>query len=359
MIAAYVSGHGFGHSTRVGEVLREVRARDARIPITVICSAKTEQLYRRAVPGRLDFRAEDCDVGLAQRSALVIDEEGTVAAWRRFRATYDDRVAREASWLRETGAKVVLGDIPPLAFDAAADAGAPSLGLANFSWDWIYRHLAGRQPALEEAAGHAARAYARCGLLLELPFAGDLSAFPKRERIPLVARRPRADRTEARRRFGLHGTVVLWSFGGLGLPGFDPSVLARTPSVTFVVEEAPRAVPPNVRVIGAEDLRAAGLEYVDLVTAADAVATKPGYGIVSDAIAAGARMIYTDRGDFPEYPIMVREMQQWLPAEYLTNEELLNGRLEAAIEKVLAKPMPPRPDIDGARTAADRILAVV
>lgn len=32
MIAAYVSGHGFGHSTRVAEVLRALRARAPRVP---------------------------------------------------------------------------------------------------------------------------------------------------------------------------------------------------------------------------------------------------------------------------------------------------------------------------------------
>lgn len=357
MIAAYVSGHGFGHSTRTAEVLREVRSRDASVPLTVVCSAKTEHLHRRAVPERLGFRAEDCDVGLAQKSALVIDEAGTVDAWRRFHGGYADRVAREARWLRESGARVVLGDIPPLAFDAAADAGVPSIALANFSWDWIYRHLAARNPGLHEAADHAARAYSRGGLLLELPFAGDLSAFPRRERIPLVARRPGVGRAETRRRLGLDGTVLLWSFGGLGLPGFDPRVLAGTPGVTFVVSDAAPALPGNVRLVAARDMDAARIEYVDLVAAADVVVTKPGYGIVSDAIAARTRMLYTDRGDFPEYPIMVREMGEWLPAEHVTNDQLLAGRLADPIERLLGKPMPGPPRIDGAAKAAERVLA--
>ena len=357
MLVTYVSGHGFGHSTRTAEVLREIRAREKTAPITVVCSAKTEPLYRRAIPGPFEFRAEDCDVGLAQRSALVIDEAGTLEAWRRFDAGYDARVAREADWLRAQKARAVLGDIPPLAFDAAAEAGVLSIALANFSWDWIYRHLAKRQPALLEAAEHAAAAYAQCGVLLELPFAGDLTAFPRRERIPLVARRPGTARAETRSRLGLEGNVALWSFGGLGLPGFDPAVLAHTPQVMFVVSDAAPDLPPNVRLINAEHMDAAGIEYVDLVAAADVVITKPGYGIVSDAIAARTPMLYTDRGDFPEYPIMVREMGKWLPAEYVTNDQLLGGRLQDAIARLLAKPMPEPPRIDGAALAAERILA--
>jgi hypothetical protein len=358
MLAVYVSGHGYGHATRVGEVLREVRRRNPSLPIAIVTSGP-EALYRRAVPGPIEFRSEACDVGLAQKNALVIDEAGTVDLWRRFQAGYDARVAREARWLRENGARVALGDIPPLAFDAAAEAGVASIALANFSWDWIYRHLAARHPALHEAADRSAAAYARCGLLLELPFAGDLSAFPRRVRIPLVARRPRIARDEARRRLEVDGTVILISFGGLGLPGFDPAVLARMTAFTFLVSDAAGALPANVRLVGTAELEAAGLEYVDLVGAADVVVTKPGYGIVSDAIGAGTRMIYTDRGDFPEYPILVREMAQWLACAHVTNDALQRGAFEDAIEALCAQAMPAPPPLDGARHAAERILAIV
>ncbi len=153
--------------------------------------------------------------------------------------------------------------------------------------------------------------------------------------------------------------MVLISFGGLGLPGFDPAVLARMPAVTFLVSDAAKALPANVRLVGTADMEAAGLEYVDLVAAADAVVTKPGYGIVSDAIAAGTRMIYTDRGDFPEYPILVREMTRWLACAYVTNEDLLRGAFAEQIEALTARPMPAPPPMDGARHAADRILAAL
>lgn len=358
MLAVYVTGHGFGHATRVGEVLREVRRREAALPIAVVTSGP-EALYRRAIAGPFEFRSEACDVGLAQRNALVIDEAGTVDAWRRFQAGYDARVAREAQWLRTAGARVVLGDVPPLAFDAAGEAAVPSMALANFSWDWIYRHLAARHRALREAAEAAAAAYARCGLLLELPFAGDLSAFPRRVGIPLVARRPRVGKGDARRRLQLEGTVVLISFGGLGQSAFDPAVLARMPAFTFLVSDAPGPLPANVRLVGAAEMVATGLEYVDLVGAADVVVTKPGYGIVSDAIGAGTRMLYTDRGDFPEYPILVREMARWLACAYVSNDDLRNGAFADAIAALAEEPMPVPPPLDGASHAADRILAAV
>ena len=359
MIAVYVSGHGFGHSTRTAEVLRAVRDRAPGLPITVSTSAPSF-LFEGVVASPLETRRVECDVGLVQRDALVIDEAATVARWREFVAGWDDLVTTEAAWLRASGARLVLGDIPPLAFAAAAAAGVSSVALGNFSWDWIYEHLAVREPALREAASFARAAYARTGLLLRLPFAGDLGAFPRIEDVPLVARRPRVSRVEAQRRLGLgpEPTVVL-SFGGPGLPGIDLEAYGALDDYRFVLTGASGGggPPPNLRRLGGRDLEAVGLEYTDLVGAADVVVTKPGYGIVTDCIGAGTRMVYTDRGDFPEYPILTREMTSYIPAVHVTNDEIRQGRLGPALEAVRAMPLPQTPRLDGAEVAAERLLA--
>jgi L-arabinokinase len=356
LIIAYVSAHGYGHATRVGEVLRAARAIEPRRPLTVVTSGP-EALYRQAVPGPFAFRSLQCDVGIVQRGALVMDEAATVEAWRAFVASDEQRVAVEARWLRANGARVVLGDIPPLAFAAAAEAGVPSVGLSNFSWDWIYRYMSARHPGLTAAADWAAAAYRRCGLLLQLPFAGDLSGFPRREEIPLVARRPQVTKEEARRRLALPaGPVALVSFGGLGLPGFDPGVLGQIKGWNFLVTGIETDGPVNATGLDVGRATTLGMTYVDLVGAADVVITKPGYGIVSDAIAARTRMVYTERGDFPEYPILVGELARWLPARHVSNEDLLAGRVEDAMDEVMAAPFPAPPDMSGALRAARRLL---
>ena len=364
MIVAYVTGHGFGHATRTAEVLRHVRQLSPRTPLTVVSTAPA-RLFRAAIGGDVTVRPLACDVGLAQRDALTIDEEATVERCRAFSETWPVLAAEEAGWLRRVGARVVLGDIPPLAFAAAAEAGVPSVGLSNFSWDWIYRYMSRRFPALAEAADWAAASYRRCGLLLQLPFAGDLSAFPAREEIPLVARKPSLSRDEARRRLDLpDGRLALISFGGLGLPRFDPSVLARIEGWHFLLTGIDRAGaanatdgPANATGIDLGRLGALGLSYIDIVGAVDVCVTKPGYGIVSDAIGARTRMVYTERGDFPEYPILVGQMARWLPSRHVSNADLRAGQLQDALDAVMADPFPPAPDTSGAERAARRLLS--
>jgi hypothetical protein len=357
VLAAYVSGHGFGHSTRTAEVLRAVRRLEPSLPVTVVSTAP-ERIFRGAVSEPLQHRRVECDFGLVQKDALTIDEAGTVERWREFASELPARVAAEVEWLQRAGARAVLADIPPLAFDAAAAAGVPSLGLSNFSWDWIYAHLARRVPALREPADAAREAYSRAGLLLQLPFAGDLSAFPVRERIPMVARPQRRPRAEIRAALGLaDGEIaVLLSFGGIGFPDLDPRVLAGLRGFVFLLETEMAGLPANVRPLPDHVLSARGVNFLDVVGGADVLVTKPGYGIVTDAIAARTPLVYTERGDFPEYPIMVAEMKRYVATAHVSNADFRAARLEAPLREALAAPMPPAPDLTGADAAARRIV---
>jgi len=360
MLAVYVSGHGYGHSTRTAEVLRAVRERAPALRITV-CTSAPRFLFEGVVPLPVTVRRVECDVGLVQKDALLIDEEGTGAAWRAFSEGWDDRVAAEAAWMREAGVRLVLGDIPPLAFAAAREAGVRSVALGNFSWDWVYEHLSGRVPALIEAAARARQAYRGADLLLRLPFAGDLRSFRRVEDVPLVARKPAVGKAEARRRLGLDARpLVLLSFGGVGGPGLKLASFGALEGYRFLLtgQTGDGLLPRNLERIEAGRLEAAGLGYPDLVGAADVVVTKPGYGIVTDCIGAGTRLVYTDRGDFPEYPVMVAEMPRYLPSVFAPNDAVIEGRLGPALDAVRAIPFPDAPRTDGAAVAAEKLLAM-
>jgi hypothetical protein len=349
VLAAYVSGHGYGHLVRLCEVLRKVRALAPDLPIALV-GAVPEVLVRREIAEPLELRPEECDAGLAQRDALEIDESGTLERCRELDLGWDGRADREAARLRAQGARLVLADIPALAFEAAGRAGVPAVGLGNFTWSWIYFHLAARLPGLRPIADRAARAYGRGELLLELPFAGDLSAFARREPVGFVAREPRVGRDETRRRLGLPaGPLALVSFGGLGLPGLRPGAVEPDPDVRYLFPED----------LSEGRLDALGIRYPDVVAAADVVITKPGYGIVTDAIAGGTRIVYTDRGDFPEYPVMVREMPAFVACVHVASADVRAGRIRSAVHRALALPMPPRPDLGGAERAARRLLELM
>src|SRR5439155_14727584 len=105
------------------------------------------------------------DVGVVQHDGLELDINATRECWRRFAAEFASRADAEARVLREQRVDVLVGDIPPLAFAAAAGAGVPGLALGNFAWDWIYSAW----PGFEDIVARIRSAYAQAEALLRLP----------------------------------------------------------------------------------------------------------------------------------------------------------------------------------------------
>ncbi len=103
---------------------------------------------------------------------------------------------------------------------------------------------------------------------------------------------------------------------------------------------------------------ALGLRYEDVVAAVDVVVTKPGYGIISECLANDTALLYTDRGHFIEYDVLVREMPRYVRCAYMPQAELLRGHWQPALDALSdAPPAPERPPVDGAAVAARWILA--
>jgi len=316
---------------------------DARVTVRTTAPA---WLFALSADPRVEVQAFAADTGMVQVDSLRLDEEGTAREAARFYADFGRRVAEEAAYLRQLDATIVVGDIPPLAFAAAARAGVPSVAVGNFTWDWIYAAY----PAFERQAPGVLdtirQAYASATLALRLPLHGGFEPMAGVTRdIPLIARRSVRHRHDVRDALGLPDDrpAVLASFGGYGA---DLPVAQLLRSDRFVLM-APAGDTPK------------GLRYADLVAASDVVVSKPGYGIISECIANDTALLYTSRGRFIEYDVFVEGMPRMLRCRYLPQEDLFAGTWADAIDAVLAQPVPAdRQRIDGARVAADAIVGV-
>jgi UDP:flavonoid glycosyltransferase YjiC (YdhE family) len=355
-IVFYVSGHGFGHSSRIREVIRALQDRDPAASTMVKTSAP-----RRLYEG-IHTEFFRCDTGMVQLDSLHLDTAESLQQAAAFHATLGGRAASEAAFLRDTGARIVVGDIPPLAFAAAADAGLPSIAIGNFTWDWIYEGY-----GAGDWIGAIRAAYRKATLALRLPMSGGFAGLePITRDIPFVARHSKREAADVRRWLDVPEgkTLLLMSFGGYGVGGLDTAALAALRDHAVVTTDFPTQAnsirpAPGLMYVSEQRLYDDGYRYEDLVRAADVVVTKPGYGIISECIANDTAILYTSRGDFREYDILVREMPKYLRAQFIGQEDLLAGRWAPPLEKLLSSPKPARtPDTNGAQAAVDAILAV-
>lgn len=364
-IAFYISGHGFGHASRQIEILNALGSRlDAATRLLVRTSA-ARWLFDRTLSTPAVFVPGDCDTGIVQIDSLRLDEAATVQAACAFYSTFTDRVQAECSMLQAHGVRLVVADAPPLACAAAAAAGIPSIVISNFTWDWIYEAY---EPRWRSASPDVLRlirsAYSVAGEGWRLPMGGGFATFGSVVDLPFVARKAAWPRERVLDALQLPAArpLVLSSFGGYGLDGFDPGALDCLDEWTVVItgRTPPPALPRGIAIVAEDVLYARGLRYEDLVAAVDVVATKPGYGIISECVANGTAMLYTSRGNFPEYDVMVREMPRVLRCRYIDQESLLAGRWRIALNGLLAAPAPTeRPSTNGAEIAADRIVRLL
>jgi hypothetical protein len=71
-------------------------------------------------------------------------------------------------------------------------------------------------------------------------------------------------------------------------------------------------------------------------------------------------ILYTDRGEFPEYEYLVRALTECATAEYIPQAELLAGNIAPYVGRLLDKPPNwPAVSLNGAEIAAENILSFV
>ena len=179
-------------------------------------------------------------------------------------------------------------------------------------------------------------------MALRLPMSGGFESFSNVKDIPFIARHASLSRDEVCKKLKLPADkpLVLASFGGFGLPALDTDTHRQVQEIHGGLrrQRCPRAAqrkdtPAVVERKGAfisineEAMYDAGVRYEDLVGAAEVVVTKPGYGIVSECIANDTAILYTSRGHFPEYDVLVEEMPKYMRSAFISQDDLFAGKV--------------------------------
>ena len=351
-ILYYITGHGYGHAVRSSQVIGSLKRISPDLQIHVRTTAPEWLFLDRAFQSR-----QAIDVGILQKDSLDMDLEETLRACHSLHDSVSRLIEQEASFIKEHKIHLILGDIPPLCFEIAMRASVDSVAIANFTWSEIYRVYIKNYPGFLSLIEEMETFYRNATLALTLPYPCGMDVFPRQETIPWIARTSSLTKAEAREVFRLprSATIVLLSFGGLGLERLPWSTLKLLDDFFFVTTGETKQETTNLRV-----LPEAQRNYEDLVRAVDVAVTKPGYGIVADVISHQVRTLYTERGEFAEYPYLTQALDECATAEFIPQDELLSGNLAPYLTRLLNKKERwPTVSLNGAEAAAARILRLI
>lgn len=354
-ILFYVSGHGFGHATRIAALIEAVCARsDCAVAVR---SEAPHWIFTSRSP-QVHCSSASIDVGLAQRSGLDLDLAASLDAHEAFGAGWEQAVEREARWISDASAEWVVADIPALAFVAAKRAGVRAVGVANFGWDWILDAYAEAEPRWSPIVERHRAAYATADHLFRLPFSGDMSAFPHITEVPLLVNHSRLDVAQCRRAAGIAADeqrrIVLVSFGGLGQSAFAASADTNLDGYLFVgIGPRPAGFPGAW--LGVTDPLA--IPHEQLICASDAVLGKPGFSTVAEVIAHERRFLFLSREHFRENDVLVRGLADQACAREMPRDDFESGRWRPHLDALFDQPAPAAaPPSDGAAQIAKALL---
>jgi hypothetical protein len=278
---------------------------------------------------KLKKRELNLDVGVFQKDSLSLDIDKTKITLQNFEKNKNSLLISEADYCKKHNIGLILTDAGSLPIVLAVEVGIPSIFIGNFTWDFVYENYGKNDPYFFQIAELIRTEYSFATEALFLPFTCPMPPFLEATSVGMVGRKPNLSKVSARKllEFSDDITYILLSFGAYGLSGFEMKWEKLPKNMRFVASGVPGIDESKVIVPTPG-------HYPDLVRACDYVLTKPGYGILSEAYYAGTPVIYTDRGDFSEYPVLVETLVKYFSSAYINHSQISNCNFEDAISLI-------------------------
>lgn len=354
-VCFYITTHGFGHASRCQAVAAQLlRERpDAEVELR---TTAPRWFFDWLLDERCTLtRPAALDPGVVQSDSFHHDVPATLRAWQELLARQPALVADETEHLRKRAFQVVVSDVAPLPLAAARRAGLPAVAMGNFTWDWVLEGYLEREARFAPVVDGIRKLYRQADLYLRLPLSHDTDLFRTQRRVGFTTRRSRVGPEETRATLGLDPDhlVVLLSFGGFGVASLGLERVERQRDVRCVWDSGPGRPPA---LISAQGL---GLHYPDLIRAADVILTKPGYSIISEAVAQRTLLAYAPRRGFRESELLEPFLEGGWPSLCVAPASLADGKwVDAVVPWARARRGAPMPElaVDGAEEAVHAIL---
>ncbi|ORX77098.1 hypothetical protein K493DRAFT_321450 [Basidiobolus meristosporus CBS 931.73] len=363
----YVSGHGYGHATRVCQIISQLlsSSRNHRVYIVSHAPRFIFESTIQIAPTRCVYRNALIDSTVSQPLPYVVDRQKTIQDLQSLIESREGIVESEAAWLKSVGAQCVLVDAPFIPCAAASTLNIPTCIISNFTFDMVYEWLREGDEldqTIEELVRIAVEDYKKANVLFRLPGHIPIPSFDGNWRyikngsnrtnlivdVPLVVRKAVTPRHEVLRGLGIPDNlihtkkVLLVSFGGqhMGKEALKDSLPDGWIGVVCGLKLPPNSLPANFYDAGM------GAFVPDLTNAADAVLGKLGYGTCSECIAHKKPFLYVSRPQFIEEPGLLKMMKKHGRCLEMPREKFESGQWQEYIESSQEQTSAPIPLAD-------------
>jgi uncharacterized protein (TIGR00661 family) len=319
-ICFYISDYGYGHASRDIAIIRRFLSEDDDVRIHIKTDKPFHFVRQSLLQKNVEVIQTRNDIGIVfKRNSVNVDRERTKKTLDKWLSLWDEYIQNEKRFCETHEVDLILSDIVPQPFIIADELNIPSIAISNFTWHYIFYNLFGDIPATERIK----EAYQRADVALVLPFNEEMNIFKEKREISLVSREITVDRHVMRRKCGISDDELL-VYVGVGL-SLNPSYLSRMknidkPNVNFLVSF--NAKLPFEKVISIPNNETETQNYIALC---NLVVSKPGYGIVSEAIRAKVPMFLLKRDGFKEDELTGNKVEALGIGRFISEKSFLDG----------------------------------
>ena len=361
-ILFYISGHGFGHATRIVAVMKALMAKEPSSKFFVKTHVE-KTLFEEFPQSSVDYYRRTLDVGVVEKDIFSQDVLATLTRYSEINDCKKQIVREEAEFAKRVGIDVIVSDIPPLASDVGHIRQIPVIAIGNFCWDFIYEPYVQSYPDFAPLVDQIRTSYKKTDMLLRLPFHHNMEAFPRQQDIPLIVRRGSMSPEKIKLGIGISPNntrpIIFLALrlsdisvraGVKDLLRSNEYLLLSTENFNQVNDSKFFVVPNSMRIT----------EFPNIMALSDLVISKLGYGIASECISTKTPLMYPPREDFAEHTVLQNGIKDILPSYCISKCDFLEGKWHAHVSRFLQKSFEPIDiNTDGAEVAADIILSYV
>lgn len=307
-IGYYISDYGYGHATRSIALIRTLLLYSPWRYRLMICSGKTLPFIQASLaeysaeysPERLEFRSCSSDLGYVLgrgTGSVEPDQERFKLGYEQYMAGFSAEIRREADFMMSERLDMVISDISPIPIAAAAIAGVKSVGISNFTWHTAYGAF-----LQQEQLAPLHQAYEQLNYFLPLagsdlgerkwttgsePETGFYCRTPQAAEVQRIVQELNPDGSK---------TIIYFALGmGMETEALDSLSLWNDHSCVFIVSENMQVSGPNIA-----QIPQGYTESQNYAAAADLIISKPGWGVVGEAVTLGKPLIVLVRSSMTE-----------------------------------------------------------
>lgn len=334
-ILYFITGHGYGHGVRSSTIINQLPA-DKEI---YILTTLPQKFFFEELTRPFHYLSREIDCGCVQHNTVEIDILATLEKYAQLNQKRTVLITEIAGLLRQLKIDLVIGDIPPLAFPIARQAGLPSLAITNLTWADIYEPYVELYPYFSYLLEQIREDYAQTDQAFWLWPCLESQVFQRAESVGLLFREGHSCRELLAGRFGLNPDKkwCLVYIGNYGLEGIAWKRLEQFTDYEFFGLYPLQNAPKNYHLI----IKDTSYHYADLTASADVVLGKLGYGLLSECLGLGKPVLFVSRENFREYDALKQPLSEREQGVEISPQQLQMLDIYSALEQLVAKAYKP------------------